>query len=126
MPQPGIVACLIVAIALLISVIGCGVARFDLATANEAAETALSVSADAEQADAVADALPSAHKTFDALAQHHRTLPHRMRSLTPSRWWHHTQAWPTARQHLDTGYAAAADICPSGRMLLTQFCISQR
>jgi len=126
-PHPRRVACLAVAIFVLISVIGCGVARFDLAAADEAAETILLASvADTQQADLEADSLPSVHKTFDAFAQHHRMLPHRMRSLTPWRWWHHAPSWPTIRHQLDLVDAGATDVSGTGRKLLTQFCISQR
>jgi hypothetical protein len=126
-PRPGLFACLAVAICVLISVIGCGVARFDLAAADEAAETTLSASVDdTPQADLEADSRRSAHKTFDAFAQHHRVLPHRMRSLTPWRWWHHTPSWPTIGHQLDLVDAGAADVSRTGRKLLTQFCISQR
>jgi hypothetical protein len=107
MPQPGLVACLAVAICILASAIGCGIARFNLATAYEAAETASTASVDdTEQADLTADSLPTVHKTFDAFAQHHRTLPHRTRFLAASRWSHHAPSWPTIRHRLnlvDTG-----------------------
>jgi hypothetical protein len=66
------------------------------------------------------------HKTFDAFAQHHRTLPHRTRSLTPSRWWHHAPSWATFGHQLDVVDTGSADESRTGRMLLTQFCISQR
>lgn len=126
-PRSGLFACLAVAICVLLSGIGCGIARFDLSITDESAETALATSAgNAERTDPPADLLPSVHKTFDALALHHRTLPHRTRSLTPSRWWHHPPTWPTPGNQRITAHDGATAVSATGRKLLTQLCISQR
>lgn len=125
--QRGFVACLAVSICLLLSVIGCGVARFD-SSATDAAATALLTTSvdDAERTDLETASPPGAHKTFDVIAQHHRTLPHRMRSLTPWRWWRLAPAWLVVRHQLDIGDPSGIDVFPTGRKLLTQFCISLR
>ena len=110
---------------MLVSVIGCGIARFDLATADVTTESTALLDGP-ENADLDSNSPPTVHKSFDALAQHHRTLPHRTRSLTPSRWWHHTHLWPTVAHHRESAGRAVAEKLPTGRMLLTQFCISLR
>ena len=122
--RPGLVACLAVSICILVSVICCGIGRLEFATADTATATLQTANVDdAERPDLESASPPTVHKTFDVIAQNHRALPHRMRSLTPWRWWH---LGLPIRHPGDIADPGDLDVSATGRKLLTQFCISLR
>jgi hypothetical protein len=123
--QPGSVACVVVAICVLVSVIGCGLARFELSASDPPAATLLASSVDdIDRADLKQDLLSTAHKPVDAIAPHQRAVPQRLRTLTMWRWWHRPAAWLAPRHRFGVPDACALNVSRTGRELLTQFCVS--
>lgn len=120
-------ASMMVAVCYLISVIGCGVARSEIAASDPPAATLIASSVDdIERADLKQDSLSAAHKPLDAAAPPQRALTQRLRSFTAWRWWYRPTSWLTAWRQFGVVDTCAPDVSRTGQTLLTQFCISLR
>ena len=116
--QLGSVACVMVAICVLVSVIGCGLARFELSASDPPSATLLASSVDdIDRADLK-------HDSLDAIAPHQRAVPQRLRTLTMWRWWYRPAAWHAFQHRFGVPDAFGLDMSRTGRKLLTQLCIS--
>jgi hypothetical protein len=121
----GSVAGAMVAICVLVSVIGCGLARFELPAPNPPAATLLASSVDdIDRADLQQDLLSTAHKPVDAIAPHQRAVPQRLRTLTMWRWWYRPAAWLASQHRFGVADAYTLNVSRTGRELLTHFCVS--
>jgi hypothetical protein len=101
------VARVVVAICVLASVIGCGLARFELSASDPPAATLLASSVDdIDGADLKQDSLSTAQKPLDAVAPHQRAVPQRLRTLTMWRWWYRPAALVALRHRF-----GVADAC---------------
>jgi hypothetical protein len=118
--QLGSGACVMVAICVLVSVIGCGLARFELSASDPPSATLLASSVDdIDRADLK-------HDSLDAVAPHQRAVPQRSRTLTTWPSWYRPTSWLAARYRFGAADTCAPDVSRTGRKLLTQFCISLR
>lgn len=125
--QLGSVAYVMVAICVLVSVIGCGLARFELSAQDPPAATLLASSVgDIDHADLKQDSLSIAPKPLDAVAPHQRAVPQRSRTLTTWPSWYRPTSWLAARYRFGAAETCAPDVSRTGQKLLTQFCISLR
>jgi hypothetical protein len=123
----GSVASVAVAICMLISVIGCGLVRFELAGSDPSAAMLLASSVDdIERVDLKQDSLSTAHKPLDAISPQERGAPQRLRTLTMWRWWYRPPAWLDSEHRSSVADSSVRNVSGTGRELLTQFCISLR
>jgi hypothetical protein len=123
----GSVTYVVVAICLLVSVIGCGLARFEFSAQDPPAATLLASSVDdIDHADLKQDSLSAAPKPLDAVAPHQRAVPQRSRTLTTWPSWYRPTSWLAARYRFGAADTCAPDVSRTGQKLLTQFCISLR
>jgi hypothetical protein len=123
----GSVACVTVAICVLVSVIGCRLARFEFSAQDHPAATLLSSSVDdINHADLKQDSLSTAHKPLDAVAPHQRAVPQRSRTSTTWPSWYRPTSWLAAGHRFGAVDTCAPDLSRTGQKLLTQFCISLR
>jgi hypothetical protein len=113
----GSVACVTVAICALISVIGCGLARFELSASDPPSATLASSVDDIDRADLK-------HDSLDAIAPHQRAVPQRLRTLTKWRWWYRPAAWHAFQHRFGVPDAFGLDVSRTGRKLFAQLCIS--
>jgi hypothetical protein len=114
---------IVVAVCVLVSVIGFGLLRFELATSAPPPPVAVSLGADdIERADLDPDSSPAAHKAVGSVARS-RALPPRLRSLPPSSY---SVSVPTLWYRLGAFCRRVVSTSVAGQELLTQFCIARR
>lgn len=112
-----------IAVCVVVSVIGFGLLRFELATSVPPPSAAMSLDVDdIERVDPDHDSSPAVHKSFN-IVKRYRALPSRLRALpplsllvsAPMLWYRPGAVRP--------GVSAT---CLGGQELLTQFCIARR